>query len=245
MTKFSTIIWTATSDCLPPSTWAKRILVALEALREHAGIDRFWTVGREPDEVALSVPALEQLIVRHQATDDDGRPWPEMGSTFALLCTDPGVDPMRPRFRVRFTVGSAVEEPLKNSFVVNFDPATSADTARAVLEACVPAWDACWGCVWSSANGAERRDEFEQVVPADEQRLPLPIDSMLHWVTYFGAERAARISPSAVESTSDVTVRPFREGVEVVLGERWESDAVLRSRQRTIEPLLLGLRSAP
>ena len=244
MTRFSTVIWTATSDSLPATTWAERVLVALEALRQHAGIDRFWTVGHEPEEIALSVPVLEQLIASNQATDDLGQPWPLMGSTFGVLCTDPGADPLHPRFRAKFTVGSTAEEPLKNSLIINFDPGTCAETARAVLETCTPAWSPYWGCVRSSTNAAERRNDFDQAPPADDQRSPLPISSVLHWVTYFGPEHAARLSFSAVEGRPDVTVRPFHEGVEVVLGERWESDAVLRERQRMIEPLLSGLRSA-
>jgi hypothetical protein len=41
-----------------------------------------------------------------------------------------------------------------------------------------------------------------------------------------------------------VIVRPLDEGVEVVLGERWESNEALRSRQREVEPILFGERTA-
>jgi hypothetical protein len=41
-----------------------------------------------------------------------------------------------------------------------------------------------------------------------------------------------------------VIIRPLHEGVEVVLGERWESNAALRAKQREVEPLLFGERAA-
>ena len=242
MTRFTTLLWTTGSDAPPRRVWAERVRVALHALQEHAGIERFWTVEREPHEVSLETPALERLIAAGQSTDDAGRPWPEMGSTFEVLCTGPGDDPARPRFRAGFTVDSTAREPLKNLLSVRFDPQTGASAARAVLEACVPAWSPYWGCVQSSANVDEREEELEEMSSPEDEGLLLPISSLLHWITYFGPERAAELDVTSVEDRSDVTVHPLHEGVEVVLGERWESDEVLRARQREIEPLVLGSR---
>ncbi len=69
------------------------------------------------------------------------------------------------------------------------------------------------------------------------------ISSLLHWVTYFGPERAAEIDVTVVEGRSDVTVRSLHDGLEIVLGEQWDSDAALRDRQRELEPLILGKRA--
>ena len=70
------------------------------------------------------------------------------------------------------------------------------------------------------------------------------IDRMLHWRNYFGPERAGELDPEAVAGREEVIVGPLHEGVQVVLGERWESDEVLYERQRELEPLLLGERTA-
>ncbi len=220
------------------------MLVAFRAIQEHAGVERFWTIGHEPEEIVLEPAALEELIVAMQSTDAVGEPWPEKGSTFGVLCTDPGGDPKRARFQVGLTVNcSAGNPPRKNVLTVRLDPETGAEVARAVLEACVSEWSPFWGCVISDANEDGRQDEFEATLgPEDEGRL-LPISSRLHWVTFFGPARAAELDLAAVESRQDVIVQPLSDGVEVVLGERWESDEVLRERQRELEPLLLGERA--
>ncbi len=239
MTSFTTLLWTTTSEVLPRIYWAERMLVAFRALQEHAGVERFWTVGFEPQQISLEPAAIEDLITATQSTDDVGQPHPGLGSTFGVLCTGPDGDPSRPRFRVGFTVDSTP----KNRLSVSFDPETSADAARAVLEACVPAWSPSWGCVESETNSKARQDEFDQTLAPEDDGLLVPISSLLHWVTYFGPERAAEIDVTVVEGRSDVTVRSLHDGLEIVLGEQWDSDAALRDRQRELEPLILGKRA--
>lgn len=243
MTAFTALLWAKPLEGLPRRVWAERVLVAFGALREHAGIERFWTIGHEHEEIPLEVAALEDLIAANQRTDDVGQLQPRLGSMFGVLCTDPGGDPARARFRVGLTVGSRAEPPLKNTLSVSFDPETGAGVARAVLEAWIPAWSPAWGCVISNANQRARREEFEATLGPEDDGLLAPIDEVLHWVTYFGPERAAELDVAAVEGRSDVVVRSLHEGVEVVLGERWESDEVLGERQRALEPLLLGARA--
>ena len=236
-----TIVMRGAPERAPATAWAHRVAGVLGALEEHAGVERF--VRYDERRVAHAVASDEQAVLaflRSHPTnlDDAGVPQPDEGIQTTLIGFDERDDD-EPLCRVEIHVG---DQRSQNDLIAHFYPHVDPQAPFEAFPGCVRAFSPAWACVESIPNMRRRLDEFEESLPPGVREM-MRIDRMLHWRTYLGPGRASEIDPAAVAGREDVLVRPLHKGVEVILGERWESDEVLYERQRELEPLLLGERT--
>ena len=128
---------------------------------------------------------------------------------------------------------------MPNRLRITFRRLVAPEGMPEVLAECVKAFSPVWGAIESREDLNERLDEEEEVGGPQ-----VPADAKLDWHTYFSRERAAALDLDALRDRDDVIVRPLHEGVEVILRERWESNEALRAKQRELEPILFGERTA-
>lgn len=226
---FEIVMWRA-PQAAADTAWAQRVAGVLGALEAHAGVERFvrYDERRVAHEVATDEEAVLAFLRSHPTSRDDaGVPHPEVGIETTLIGLGDGESLW---CQAEIHVG---DERSKNNLSVDFYEHVGPQAPFEAFSACVSAFSPMWASVTSLCNRRQRRDEGDAP----------PISAQLHWRTYLGPGRAGEIDPAAVAGREDVLVRPLHKGVEVILGERWESDEVLRQRQRELEPLLLGERT--
>ena len=237
---FAIVMWGA-PERAPATAWAPRVAGVLGALEEHAGVARF--VRYDERRVAHAVASDEQSVLAFLGShptnlDDAGVPQPDEGIRTTLIGFDEREDD-ESLCQVSIHVGDQRSQNTLSADFSHLDPQAPYEA----FPGCVRAFSPTWACVVSNPNMRRRLDEFEESLPPGVWEM-MRIDRMLHWRNYFGPERAGELDPGAVADRQDVIVGPLHEGVQVILGERWESDEVLYERQRELEPLLLGERTA-
>ena len=229
-TKFNIVMWRPAEHVLF-ETWAERVTTMLQAL-SAAGVDKVvrYDANRVPHEVAPDPEAVQAVLqARSPSTDDAGVVHPEVGIDVTLIGFR-DTEEQRSLCEILLHVG---DQRSKNDCVVAFKPDVPPAEARSGFTACVEAWTPDWACLESSVNSRQRREEL-----TEGERVPF--DQRLHWRTYFGPERAANLPLAKLDGRPDVILRPLHLGVEIVLGEDWQSDEALRARQRELGPLLFG-----
>ena len=236
---FTIVMWGA-PERAPATAWAPRVAGVLGALEEHAGVSRFVRYERRvPHAVASDEQSVLAFLRSHPpSVDDAGVAHPDVGIETGLIGFDEREDE-EPLCQVSIHVG---DQRSQNNLSAHFYPHVDPQAPFEAFPGCVRAFSPRWACVKSIPNDRRRADEFEESLPPGVREM-MRIDRMLHWRNYFGPERAGELDPGAVAGREEVIVGPLHEGVQVVLGERWESDAVLYERQRELEPLLLGERT--
>lgn len=236
-TDFTVVLW-RDLETAPLSEWAERCSRLMEAIRTASPVRRFLVYDdrRVAHDVPVEPSALADLIASKIPTDSPG-----LGTSLDLICTD-GSDPERSwHWRLGMGVGLIATEPGLggNNVGLELDTGTAPDLARRLMGASVCAWSPVWACVRSRENSSIRREQDQPKAGWPPPRL----DRMLHWCTYFGPERARALEFAKVRGRPDLALQPLHEGVELVLGETWESDESLLARQREIEPLLFAADS--
>lgn len=232
---FKVTLWRPPEQA-PLDVWAARVLGVLKALRDDGGVGAVvrYDDRRVAHEVALDHAAIVELIDgRDPHRDAVGKPMPRLGKSLDLIGVRAADDPEGSLCRVSLGVLISAER-VKNTCLVRFERGVAPEAAYRAFPGCVGSWSPDWGCVGTGAN-ADVRYGLDY---AGEE--PSPVDQMLHWRTYFGPERARGLDFEAIEGRDGVVVRGLGEGVEVILGERWESDEALLKRQRELEPLLFA-----
>lgn len=223
----------------PPEVWANRLLGVLRALQAHAGLERVvhWESREEAHEIPVELRAItDYLRSRPVSVDDAGVPQPEAGIVTSLFGVGRG-GPDDDLCEVMLSTGE--RGPTRNWCIVSFRRPVSPMGMPVLFADCVASFSPVWAALESRANITERLDE------EDETGAPRrPADEKLHWHTYYGPGLAAALGLDTLRGRDAVIFRPLHEGVEVVLGERWESNEALRSRQREVEPILFGERTA-
>ena len=222
-----------------PDVWGERLNGVLRALREHVRVERVlrWESRTAVREVSPEPSSLaDYLRSRPVSVDDAGVPHPEAGIVTALEGVAMGDRDEESLCEISLSTGE--RGPTPNYCNVRFWRSLPPDPMPRLFADCVEAFSPTWAGVESDANMEERLDEEE----AGAQ--PVLVHEMLHWCTYFAADRVPTMLLARVRGRDDVIVRELHEGVEVVLGERWESNQALRRRQRELEPLLFDRRAA-
>jgi hypothetical protein len=234
------IILQRTPEPTSPDVWGQRLYGVLHALREHVGVERVlrWESRTDVREVPADPDALaDYLRSRPVSVDDAGVPHPEVG--IVTMLEGVASEDRDEESLCEISLSTGERGPTPNYCNVRFWRALPPDPMPRLFADCVEGFSPSWAALESDANMEDRLDEEEE---ADAQ--PVPVHEMLHWRTYFAAERVPRSGLAALEGRNDVIVRELRKGVEVALGERWESNAALRAKQRKLEPLLFGERAA-
>lgn len=225
-TEFSLVLWRG-PERAARSEWVARCVSLLEAIRSNSDIQRFviYDDARVAHDVGVEPDRIEAVIARE--ADETT----EMGSRVTLIGTD-GSDPTDGcHWRLGLTVGlsSSIPGVGGNNVVLALWPGTDPRVASRVFRAAVEAWSPSWGCIESLPN-LENRD------PPTDAGVPLPLDHMLHWVTYFGPERAGELDLEALDDLPTVAIRELGKGIEVVLGGQWPGEQALLAFQRETEP---------
>jgi hypothetical protein len=219
--------------------WGERLLGVLRALQDHAGVERvmYWESREEVHEIPVERAAVTAYLrSRPVSVDDAGVPQPKAGVVTSVYGVGPGgIDD--DLCEVMLSTGE--RELVRNWCIVSFRRPVSPEAMPELFSDCVAAVSPIWGALESRANITERLDEEEETGAPKR-----PAREKLHWHTYFGPDGAAGLDLESLRGRDDVIIRPLHEGVEVVLGERWESNAALRAKQREVEPLLFGERAA-
>lgn len=211
----------------------------LRALRQHVGVERVlrWESRTEVREVPPEPSALaDYLRSRPVSVDDAGVPQPEAGIVTMLEGVAAGDRDEESLCQISLSTGE--RGPTPNYCNVRFWRALPPDPVPRLFADCVEAFSPSWAAVESDANMEERLDE-----EAETGAQPVLVHEMLHWRTYFAADRVPTSALARLRGRDDVIVRELHEGVEVVLGERWESSQGLRRKQRELEPLLFDRRA--
>ena len=219
--------------------WGERLFRLLRALQEHAGVERVvrWESRNEVYDVPVEPQAVtDYLRSRPVSVDDAGVPHPEAGIVTSVFGV--GVGGIEDDL-CEITLTTGERDLVPNTCVVNFRRPASPELMPGLFADCVGAFSPFWAALESRRNVRERLDEEEEAGGP-----PPPAYAWLHWHTYFGPGRAAGLDLESLHDRDDVIIRRLHAGVEVVLGERWESNAALRAKQRELEPLLFGERAA-
>jgi hypothetical protein len=223
----------------PVQVWGKRLFGVLRALQNHAGVERVlhWESRQDVQEVAVEPEAVTSFLrSRPVSVDDAGVPHPEAGIVTIIYGVGPGgVDDDL----CEIGLSTGERGPTPNWCRVRFRRRVSPDGMPGLFEDCIQAFSPVWAALETRDNVNERLDEEEEAGGAK-----VPAYARLGWHTYYGRERAAALDLDALRGRDDVIVRPMHQGVEVVLGERWESNEALRAGQRELEPILFGERTA-
>jgi hypothetical protein len=234
MEKFS-VVMQRDSEPTPVDVWGERLSGVLRALQEHAGVARVlrWESRHEFYEIAVETAAVTAFLRSLPVSiDDAGVPQPKAGVVTSVHGVGPG-GAKDTLCDIRLSTGERKLVP--NTCIVHFRRPVSPERMPGLFADCIAAFSPSWAAVESDANLDARLDEEE------EAGLPKPpADARLHWHTYLGPERAASLNLDSLRRRDDVTVQRLHEGVEVVLGGRWESNETLREKQRELEPLLFA-----
>lgn len=237
MEKFAVSLWRR-PERVPVEVWGERQFGVLRALRDHGGVERVlhWESRSEVYEVPIEREAVTSYLrSRPVSVDDAGIPHPEAGIVTILSGVAAGDRDDDSLCEILLSTGEW--GPVPNRCRISFWRPVPADGMPELFADCIAAFEPESAALESRTNVNERLDE------ADEAGVePPPPDMELHWHTWFGPERAEGLNLDALRGRNDVAVRPLHGGVEVVLGERWESNEALRARQRELEPLLFATR---
>jgi hypothetical protein len=223
----------------PAEEWGERLFEVLRALRDSAGIERVlhWESPAEREELEIDPGALAGFLrLRPASRDEAGVPQPRAGVNVILAGLTAG-DPDDESL-CEISLGTGELGPPPNVCRINFWRELPPDNMPALFNACVRGYSPDWAALETTINVDQRLDEeTDQLEPGAPMR---PVDTWLHWRTYFDGPHASRLPLDSLEGRDDVTVRPLHGGVELALGQRWESNDALRARQRALEPLLFG-----
>lgn len=228
------LVWAPAQEA-PRRLWVDRIAAALGALVDDADVSLIlrYDEARHPHPVAPDdVDALEAIVAATVNTEG-GSVFHRLGSDLGLIAVGPTGDPDDGFTRVGFSVGVSAEGMMN---VAEADVPTGA--APVVLRRWIGAWSPMFACVISSSNLDARREEIEPGVAGEIPRLDL--DQMLHWVSWYGPDRAASLPLDRLAGRADVSLQEVHGGTEIRLGEQWPGETVLRERQRQLEPLLFS-----
>jgi hypothetical protein len=220
----------------PIEVWGERLLGVLSTLKQHADVERVlhWESRQEVYEIPVERDAVtEYLRSRPVSVDDSGIPHPEAGIVTTLSGVARGDRDDDSLCEILLSTGEL--GPVPNRCRITFWHPLSPERMPALFAGCIAAFSPSWAALESRTNLDERLDEEEEIVGPK-----VMADARLHWHTYFEPDRIARLGLDSLRGRKDVIVRPLHEGVEVILGERWESNDALRAKQRELEPLLFG-----
>jgi hypothetical protein len=218
--------------------WGERLCGVLRALQEYGGVERvvYWKSKEDVREIPVTREAVTAYLGSQPVSvDDAGVPQPKAGIVTVVYGVGPGgVDD--DLCEVLLSTGERERAP--NRLRITFRRPVAPEGMPEVFAECVMAFSPVWGALESRENLNERLDEEEEVGGRQ-----VPADAKLDWHTYFSRERAAALDLDALRNRDDVIVQPLHEGVELILGETWESNEALRAKQRELEPILFGERT--
>jgi hypothetical protein len=213
------------AEQLERQAWADRVLRTLERLAVLTGNQPFRGYrGERPVTVDLKRSAIEELIEAN-LNREGGQVFAELGSIFSVGITFPGGDPEFDDVTASFRVGNT-KPRFHNGATVEFVRGITPAQAKEFFESIKPIWKPYWGCIASDENADARLDE------------DLMYEQRLHWYTYYGPDRVRGLDFTALERDPQAVVHRHPDGgVEVVLGEHWQSPEKLLEAQRRLEPL--------
>lgn len=215
---FSVVTWDTSPD--PSIGWPARVQRAVRVLLDRTSVETLLDYDDDLQPHEVDEHSLAELIA-----DSEG--------VLTLIGTGSGKDRVEEWFvRMAFVVG----DPLIGSATsahIELPSSMKSSEAPDIFHELLAVWNASWGCVESRQNVEQIQSEVPQ-----GSSLSLHLDRMLHWRTWFGAERAQRLPVKLLAGRPGVGVRWVQGGVEISLDDQWPGEDVLRQRQRELEPLL-------